>query len=235
MNCASCGGYVERSMVHCPHCGAVLARVMLGEDQSLRPRSDTHQIPPYATPPQTPYPLDRMRGRRISQRDTNIIVVGVVIAIVVVFVFAVSIWYLIANIEPEPMHDDITVNLASPSVQQLFRGGTTCWDAVLNINKITPKDVRVAWESLFVVVFSSEGWALNPALQPRPDLNDYDDGADGNIDVEFWYVETGGDTHLGAGDAFKITGTSLDYEGATILLEFRGNRIGSVTLPTNFP
>jgi hypothetical protein len=135
-----------------------------------------------------------------------------------------------------------TVNIASPNVQSTTNDGAddiagnaddeTIFDAVLNINKITPKDDKVNWADVRIIVKSSTGSVLDAETTPLPDAA-YDRTTDPQPQ-EFWYIETGGDLKMSAGDAIKITGMDATYEGATVILKKAGEQIGSITLPTDF-
>jgi hypothetical protein len=134
-------------------------------------------------------------------------------------------------------YQNVTLNIASPDVQAHLAGSTTVWDVVLNINKITPKDVRVFWKDIELKIIQDTGSVLIHPQTVEYDLTgEYDrDDSDG-IDVELWAIEAVlGDDKISAGDAFKITGLSIEYEGVKIEVYAGGYLIGSVTLPTNFP
>jgi hypothetical protein len=136
--------------------------------------------------------------------------------------------------------DKTTVTLANPSVQSMAAGvdrTTDCWDVTLNVQKITPKDVKVKWSELRVIVKSESGSVLDPSSPVAADTGAYTgDDLVSAVIQEFWYVEvTTGDDKLDAGDGVKITGMDLTYEGASIEFTKGGERIASATLPTNFP
>jgi hypothetical protein len=162
-----------------------------------------------------------------------IIIFSVIIIILVVAIAAVYFW--------GPDYDDTgyehtKVNIAFPDVNSRDVGGSVHWDATLNINKVTPKDERIRWNQLRVVVKGADGSVLNPHSSMDQDWGIYDDGSDGSVDVEFWFVETTtGDTFLSAGDAVRLTGLTEAYEGAHVELHVAGERVASITLPTDFP
>jgi hypothetical protein len=160
-----------------------------------------------------------------------VIVVAVVLAVVLVAIF----WMGVLSVIDDLPDDRVTLNLASPSVQSREISNVTHWDAVININKMTPNDANVMWISLVVVIKSADGSVLLTQTVPLPDGGSYDDASNGWVDVEIWYVDTDSDMFVDAGDAMKITGMDDTYEGALVDLTYLGNRAGSVTLPTDFP
>jgi hypothetical protein len=159
----------------------------------------------------------------------------VVVLVVVVPVVLGLVWLAISGMIVEPDPGMITVNFQSPSVTQRTIGEEVHYDATLNVNKITPKDERVRYTELRVIMKSASGSVLMTATQPRPhDPTRYDDGSLGLVGVQVWYVSVSGGTDLSAGDALVFSGMTTDYEGATIELTRAGERIGSITLPTDF-
>jgi hypothetical protein len=101
---------------------------------------------------------------------------------------------------------------------------------------ITPKDEKVSWSEVKMIVKSSAGSVLQPSIGLTQDTLTYDDIDGAVVDLEFWYVETTtGDTKMSAGDGIKITGMPQAWEGAIVELLKGGERIASATLPTNFP
>lgn len=131
---------------------------------------------------------------------------------------------------PEEFPEEVVVvHIASPSVQQMTRG-ITCWDVTLNINKISPKEVKLLWSEVRIIVVAASGSVMNQSTALTVDGGSY------NNYTEFWYIETtSGDNKMSAGDAIRISGTSTVYEGAKVELNRGGQTIGSITLPTNFP
>jgi hypothetical protein len=138
-----------------------------------------------------------------------------------------------AVIDEEPQRT--TVNLASPSVQRIDELGATYWVATLNVNKIRPKESNVLWNEVRVIVKASDGSVLNTMTSLDPDDPESYFLGTGEPEVNFWFVETSGDERMNAGDAIKVTGMGLEYEGAFVDLFHNGERIGSIVLPTNFP
>lgn len=122
-----------------------------------------------------------------------------------------------------------TVNFASPSLSAAERDSVPVYDAILNINKITPKDATVLWSGLTLSIVDSLGTDLVNGSQLTSDTGEYHNY------VEVWYVETmSGDTKMSAGDALKITGMSKDYEEATVSLFYDDKLVGRVTLASDF-
>ena len=245
MRCPNCGGFLTDGAKFCVHCGAQMAPVHGG--QAPPPPVQRYQQQQYSQhPPQT------MRGHPppppMEGSAFNKILVFAVAVVILVPVVVVVAWAMTSSDDGgggPPYEEDIgkiTVNFASPSVQKFDRASSGppaiyVWDAVLNINKITPKEERVLWTEVRILVKSDVGSVLQTATSMSPDGSaTYDDDDGGYIDVEFWFVETtSGDTKMSAGDAIKITGMPSTWEGATIEITKAGERIGSISLPTNFP
>jgi len=169
-------------------------------------------------------------------------VIGTILMVAITVVLAAVLWLMVSGMISTGNESKTTVNIASPNVQQQTRGAPvyTCWDVTLNINKITPSDVKVLWSELKITVKSSTGSILKQQTTPLADAA-YSTVAG---TVEFWYVETTlGDTKMSAGDAIKITGmgngvlpvVGNSYEGALVEISKGGQLIGSSNLPTNFP
>jgi len=167
-------------------------------------------------------------------------VIGTILMVAITVVLAAVLWLMVSGMLTSGDDEKITVNLASPSVQSFDRDPGapvfTVWDATMNVNKITPKDEKVSWSEVKMIVKSSAGSVLQPSIGLTQDTLTYDDIDGAVVDLEFWYVETTtGDTKMSAGDGIKITGMPQAWEGAIVELLKGGERIASATLPTNFP
>ena len=162
-----------------------------------------------------------------------------VVVLVVVLIIAFSgvmtvIWLATSGPADDIAVEMTTVNLANPQVETRTVGEEVYYDATMNINKITPRGENVAWEDVRVIVISSDGSVLLTATQPSwHDPAEYDDGSDGSVDVQVWYVCSDAGPNMREGDALKLTGMTLDYEGALIEVTLWGERIASVVLPTD--
>lgn len=123
------------------------------------------------------------------------------------------------------------VNISTPYVRMRDADGTTVWDVVLSIIKITPEDAEVQWEDVRMRVFNESGTLI---LHPQSLEEDPGDSSYGPT-PETWYIETMGNTTMDAGDSVKLTGMDTTYEGSRVDLFLYGEKIGSMTLPTEFP
>jgi hypothetical protein len=84
----------------------------------------------------------------------------------------------------------------------------------MNINKITPKDEKVSWTEVKIIIKGADG-----SIKVTADVLTADPGAGGYVSpgaIEYWYVEATADTKMSAGDGIKVTGMDASYEGATI-------------------
>lgn len=169
-------------------------------------------------------------------------VIGTILMVAITVVLAAVLWLMVSGMITDTDEQKTTVNIASPNIQSAVNDGPdntagnaddeTIYDAVLNINKITPKDDKVNWLDLRIIIKGAGGSVLNSESVPVADAA-YDRSTDPQP-IEFWYVETGGDLKMSAGDAIKITGMSSVYEGATVIFKKSGEQIGSITLATDF-
>jgi hypothetical protein len=245
VHCPRCKGFVEDGSSVCPTCNAQLHGQYRGVGitgpqsrpppiyAAQRPYVQRAPAPPARPPPAYPPPVPvGPTYEPMKARSVLAIALTVLVAVVLTMVIVAFLWLAPFEDDTHPSH--ITVNIASPSVMQRQVDGQAHWDAVLNINKITPRDENVRWTQVGVVVRSAEGSVLDTTSPLHQDRGVYDDYSGGTVYVEFWFIETSGDDRLSAGDAIKITGMTEAYEGATIELVRGGDRIGSIVLPTEF-
>ncbi len=160
----------------------------------------------------------------------------VVLVIAAPFLVAMG-WLFISGAVTSTEEQRLTVQLSSPSVTQRTISDQHFWDTVLNINMVTPRDEDVLWADISVAIKSSTGNILLPSTQLSYDIWEfYDDGSDGSVDVEVWFIDiTTGDNRLSAGDAIKITGMTAEFEGGFVQILRSGRIIGDSLLPTDFP
>ena len=171
-------------------------------------------------------------------------VIGTILMVAITVVLAAVLWLMVSGMIQDPEDEKLTIQLSSPSVTQYTRTGVDTWDAVLNINKMTPKDEKVKWTEIRIAIKDADGSILNSATNAplTDDPTSYTDPATGaTADVLYWFVDISGDGKVGAGDNVKITGMvdgglgGNDYQGATIQILKAGKIIGDTTLPTDFP
>ena len=185
--------------------------------------------------------LNMRKAKVVWHKDDDAVspVIGTILMVAITVVLAAVLWLMVSGMISTDESDKTTVNLASPSVQSfdITERTTACWDVTLNVNKITPKDDKVKWSELRIVVKGADGSVLNQATTPVANTGTYEGDVLGDpVVVEFWYVEvTAGDLKMDAGDGVKITGMTDIYEGAMVEMTKGGERIASATLQTNFP
>ena len=233
MNCPWCGNLVQQNAQWCKYCGLQLTP---GYEQRHYPDRSSGPPPPYAAPAYPPPIYQPPPPKSADKSAAWIIVLVVVLVIAVPFVAAVG-WLAISGAVTSTEEQRLTVNLATPSVTHRLISDQHHWDTVLNINKVTPRDEDVLWTDISVAIKSSDGGILLPNTPISPDIGGvYDDGFDGSVDVEVWFIEiTTGDNRLSTGDAIKITGMTADFEGGFIQILRSGRIIGDSFLPTDFP
>jgi flagellin-like protein len=163
-------------------------------------------------------------------------VIGTILMVAITVVLAAVLWLMVSGMISTGNETKTTVNIASPNVQHIERPvGTVGWDVSLNINKITPSDVKILWTELKITVKSATGSVLQAQISPIADIAPpYPNVGT----LGYYFVETGTGTaasQMNAGDAIKITGMTGAWEGAHVELSKGGQLIGSCELPTNFP
>jgi len=129
----------------------------------------------------------------------------------------------------------VVLNLASPSIDAIDINSTDYYKVILNINKITPKYARAYWNNITIRILAANGSLLVSEQRVVSDTQVYDTDDTDGIDVELWYVETSwGDNKASAGDAFKLTGLTTDFEEAVVQVFYIEELIGSATLASDF-
>jgi hypothetical protein len=219
---------------------------MCGSQIGPQPQSPNgKQVPPpggavqYRSPfPYAYYPGQLPYGPPQPAKDDSlkkvIIFVVVFIAIVAaVTVIASLIFFGLISSNEGPPDLKVTVNLASPALESHERDGSIVWDATMDINRYSPKDIHIYWFEVSIIVRSASGSILLNSTSMNPD-GTYDSISP--ISVEVWYIESvPGSTKMMAGDTIKITGMPVTYEGTIIELHQNDVLIGSLMLPTHFP
>lgn len=225
MNCPKCGGWVDEGVHFCVRCGTPIG----GE---VTPG----QVQPPHPPPQYPYPPQQAPPSDDASKTVLVIVVVVIVIVAAIVVFSAFMWLFIADVTQDIDDEPTTLNLASPSVTQRTIDEENRWDSTTTVNKVTPQDASVSWETVRVVLKASDGSLLMGVTPLEPDNPlKYDNGSDGKVSVEMWYFDVNGDGLLEPGDRIKFTALTDDYEGAIVEVTAEGERIGSLVLPTNFP
>ena len=172
-------------------------------------------------------------------------VIGTILMVAITVVLAAVLWLMVSGMIQDPEEEKLTLQLSSPTMTRVDErpvGGNTCWDAVININKLTPKDEKVQWSEVKISIKKADGSILNAASPVTTDIPANYAAANGATgDVLFWYIDIQADGKVGAGDSIKITtmddGTLAgnDYQGGTVQILKAGKIIADTTLPTDFP
>jgi len=163
-------------------------------------------------------------------------VIGTILMVAITVVLAAVLWLMVSGMIQDPEDEKLTLQLSSPTATRISERpvGTpiTCWDALININKLTPKDEKVQWTEVRISIKDASGSILDPASVV---LQDGSAAYDPTPVVEFWYVDIQADGKVGAGDSIKITGMDTTYEGGMVQILKAGKIIGDTKLPTDFP
>ena len=181
MQCPGCGALVEPGMDRCPTCGGSLAGAPVEQHGVLQPSPDSPRdtispTPPYAQRPRGGYIPGVPPGLDVPPRppDVNRIITIVVVVVAVIFI-ASFMWLYIVSIPYSPP-EKLTANIATPDVQSREVGEELRWDVTLTIGRVTPDGSSVAWESVRVIVKSSNGDILNEATPLEVVVGVYDVG-----------------------------------------------------------
>ncbi len=247
MNCKSCGKYVPDGAIFCTGCGAPTSGQPQAPPPPPQPPYPPQQYQQPPPPPQQSYPppypqqYQQPLPHRPPPKDdagtlAKVAVIIVVVIVVVIVVAAAIFWYALFSIVDDNIDGNVTLSLSAPNVSQRDIGGAAHWDAVVNINKVSPGSALLSWVGTSVIVKNTFGQVLLQRTNMMPDNPAlYDDDSDGSVDVEAWYVDVQSDVLVSSGDAIKLTGMTAAYEGATIEVYDFTDRIGSTLLPTDFP
>ena len=129
----------------------------------------------------------------------------------------------------------IIMNLASPQIRTVLINYTVYYEVVMNINKITPKYAKAYWDNVTIRILAANGSLLVSEQYAALDAQVYDSDDTDGIVVELWYIEVFRiDDKAGAGDGFKLTGLTTDFEEARVQVFYSGELMGSSTLATDF-
>jgi hypothetical protein len=159
----------------------------------------------------------------------TIVIVVVVIGAIIVAALAID-WDLSPPEEPK---EPRSIDMDTPTVTQRTIGDGTFWDSTASVTVIDPPDAEVIWESVRVVVKDANTSVLMGKTSPEPNNPPmYDNGSDGKVDVQVWYIDIDGDGHMETGDRLKFTER---YEGAKVEIYYGQRQIGTFTLPEEFP
>jgi len=179
-------------------------------------------------------PTKPVKGRELSHGS-------MLVMVAVLGMLVLALIYVVAMYEPVPESDysytHAAINLSSPTVTNRTIEEEVRWDAIFNVNKITPRDQTFQWDDVYIEVRGEDGSYMHRHLELSPDdPSMYDDGSDGRIALQVWSIEnTDRPDRMEAGDKIRITGMTEEYEGCTITLHREGNRHASLTFPQEFP
>jgi len=174
----------------------------------------------------------RMRPSGPRGEESVSPVIGTILMVAITVVLAAVLWLMVSGMFTTSREAKPVITLETPEVQQQTRAATTCWDATINVYRLSPSDSKVLWSELKVTLKSASGSVLYAQNLPTLDPGVYPN----DLIVRIWYVETNpGETKMGGGDEIKITSMDVYYEGALVQL-LQGNEIvGSTSLPSAFP
>lgn len=158
-----------------------------------------------------------------------------VMAAVLGILFLALVYFLSPSEPPEPYYHT-TVQFSSPEITSRTIGSDLRWDASLDVVKVTFKDDLHPWPNVLIRLDRSGEKGSYLELLPFNETQ-LDDGSDGSIDVQAWYVDDNERPGiLSTGDQIIITGMTIDYEGCVVELHIQDNFMGPSTCRLdNFP
>lgn len=141
----------------------------------------------------------------------------------------IGFWYTPLVPEEGPVELDIS----NPVAKAKFIEGEDYWDVHAEVTGFVPKDEKLHWRDIRVTIRSKDGHNLmvNARIN-QDDPSAYDDGTDGWVDIQSWYICTPSHMpYMTAGSTIKITGLTEESDGGEIKVLHAGVEIGSFTIP----
>lgn len=154
--------------------------------------------------------------------------VWVMVAVLGILILALV--YLLATSEPLEPSYHTTAQFSSPEISNRTVGTDVRWDASLDVVKVIPTDELHPWSNILIRL--SRDGEKGPYLELRPfKETKLDDGSDGVIDIQAWYVDDEKRPGvLSRGDQIIITGMTEDYEGCMVELHIQDNFMAPSTV-----
>jgi hypothetical protein len=127
-----------------------------------------------------------------------------------------------------PPYYHTSINFASPEMTRRTIDDEVRWDASMEIHKVSPKDEIHPWTNIHIAIKGSNGTRLVEKMVINPyDVSDFDDGSDGNIDIQAWYIdESEHPNKLEPYDRVIITGLTRDFEESWVEFHIQYNHVG---------
>jgi len=244
MVCPRCGGVVQPGVEYCPSCGVMVAQGAAPPPaQPQYPQPWPQQPwPPQPYPPQ-PYPYQYPQPQPYAPPGDGtsslgkVIIIIVVLLLVFVVIGAVIFYLFVASVEDlVDGTGSATVSLQAPIASARQVNDATYCDISFTVNRIAPATAVVSWSEVLVDVESASGSTLLAATPPFVDMPlAYDDGTDGTVDVQVWFMDADDDGEISSGDYVKLTGLTAAYEGGQLELRLGLTLISASTMPSDFP
>lgn len=242
MNCPRCGAPLQQGMQFCASCGAQAGATAppMAPQYPAQQQYPQYTYPPQPYPPQ-PYPHQyTLQQPYTTPKDGTSTIGKVIIALVVGVIIVVVIGIVLLSMFIGSIDDyngpgPSSMSLLPPDVQDRQVVNETFWDATTTIGRTSGEYDDIPWSIARCVLTSSEGTIILWPTIPLPDNPSmYDDGSDGSVDIQAWYVDADGDGQIGPGDQLRLTGLTLASEGAVIEVRRTDWRVTSVELPATF-
>jgi len=158
-------------------------------------------------------------------------VLTVIFCIVVFFV----IWLMWARMGDHEHEEILNFYTEYPDISQVSMDNVTYWSFSYEVRNITGAgDETIRWTQTTINIKSENGslMAFDLPLNEH-DLNDYDRGEDGSVDIQCWYEDIGvQDGRLGEGDMILITGVPPGVDGVSFSMHFQGHFLDAFSGPS---
>ena len=118
--------------------------------------------------------------------------------------------FLTLDLEEQPPYRNPSVTFGRPEMTNRSEGEVVCWEASLEIFKVTPRDWYPPWTRINITIKDSNKTVLDQGIVLRP----YDGAIPARTDsVEAWYIDNDGDPkRMGPTDQVILTGLTERYD-----------------------
>ena len=164
--------------------------------------------------------------------DGSLSFTTVLVMVAVLGLLSIVLVYQVATYEPPPPYYHTSYNFAKPLITNRTVDDGVVWDATMKVNKVTPRDELHAFSRIQITIEDTNRNVLDRNVKLRPyDETALDDGSDGTVDVQAWYIDdVEHPKKLSPGDQIIITGMTKDYEGCLIIMDIQDNYMAASTV-----
>ena len=148
-----------------------------------------------------------------------------VITVIFCIVLVLVVWLMWAGMDDHHHDQKLIVNTEYPDISQVSMDNVTYWSISHEVGEISGAgDETILWTQPTITIKSENGSVMAFYLPLNEhDLNDYDRGEDGSVEIQCWYEDIGvQDGRLGEGDLILITGVPPGVDGVSFSMHFQG-------------